>query len=67
MIISDLFLVVSQVIKEPAKPCDLLDLMLKKEQLMGSVKISSILGSSNHEVVEFRVCVRGDNTEVTTV
>lgn len=56
LIISELFLVVSLVIKESTKTGDLLDLILKKEELVDSVKIS------NHEMVEFRIYVRGDNT-----
>lgn len=67
LIVSDLVLAVSLVIKEPTKTGHLLDLILKKEELVGSVKISSILGCSNHEMVEFRICVRGDDTEVSTV
>lgn len=67
LIVSDLILAVSLMIKEPTKTGDLLDLILKKEELVDSVKISSILGCSNHEVVEFRICVRGDDTEVNIV
>jgi len=59
LIISELFLVVSLVIKKPTKTGDLLDLILKKEELVGSMKISSILGCSDCEMVEFRICVRG--------
>ncbi|KAK4812742.1 hypothetical protein QYF61_018291 [Mycteria americana] len=63
----ELFLVVSLVIKEPTKTGDLLDLILKKEELVGSVKISSILDCRNHEMVEFRICITGVDSEVSAV
>ncbi|PKU44220.1 glycerol kinase [Limosa lapponica baueri] len=49
-----------QVIEEPMRRNDLLDLILTKKQgLIGDMKIKSSLGCSGHEMVEFRILRAG--------